>query len=586
MPPRKQLNKSAKCAREPGRSEAALSEVEVKNILSSFKVCPCPKQELHDHRICTQFHCVKDQRRNPYETFYLLDDCVNKMEKMYHPVLYKTTLCKRHPACPFGRLCAHAHSQEQLRNRRDQELSYEYSGPIPTADQRSGRLLSDQIALPPYLERESYVQKCRDYWTLKGVSPTRISHPLSCQEEFMLQSKPLFVEMQRTAFEEGMALVEVTSVRARKSLLIVSAIDADLVLARILSLLSSHSSPHFCVETRTFQNDRCIQIASDVQQNQKGEDSHRLAEIDGNVVTVTALPTKDRSARDCISHFFRTVDLLIERQGLNKYISCGCCFEDFNLDQGVQCQNGHYYCSAGGNGCFAQAVSSQILELSTRATHDDTLHCPDCGDKYDDIVLTSNLPSEDWSRIKQTRLDAQVAKRTNELEKKFNDNLQERVQELFEKYGLASAKLKAKAQSMALHIRNTILNLSCPHCHTAYAEFDGCMALQCQHCEEHFCGYCHQRCNGGRGAHDHVRQCLMNETPNGSYYADPDTITDAQRRYRTRKLKQFIQKEKKDLQNAIVIELEKDLNDLGIHRNALFEFGDLQAVAQQMANDN
>jgi hypothetical protein len=34
---------------------------------------------------------------------------------MFHPLVYKTRLCKR-PNCPFGRLCAHAHGKRELRN--------------------------------------------------------------------------------------------------------------------------------------------------------------------------------------------------------------------------------------------------------------------------------------------------------------------------------------------------------------------------------------------------------------------------------------------------------------------------------------
>ena len=67
----------------------------------------------------------------------------------------------------------------------------------------------------------------------------------------------------------------------------------------------------------------------------------------------------------------------------------------------------------------------------------------------------------------------------------------------------------------------------------------------------------------------------MNETANGSYYATAEQIKDAQKRYRTREIKKFLRKHKKNLQNAIVIELERDLQDLGIHQEALFELGNL-----------
>jgi hypothetical protein len=68
----------------------------------------------------------------------------------------------------------------------------------------------------------------------------------------------------------------------------------------------------------------------------------------------------------------------------------------------------------------------------------------------------------------------------------------------------------------------------------------------------------------------------MNDTSNGSYYATDEQIKDAQRRHRTRALKKFLGRFKKDKQNAIVIELAQDLDDHGIDPAALFEFGNLQ----------
>jgi ribosomal protein L37AE/L43A len=139
--------------------------------------------------------------------------------------------------------------------------------------------------------------------------------------------------------------------------------------------------------------------------------------------------------------------------------------------------------------------------------------------------------------------------------------------ELTLNYGSVDAALKAKAQRGAMKAKNAILNLCCPHCKIAYAEFEGCMALQCQSCQHFFAGYCHQPIPSSRGTHEHVRQCLINETNNGSYFASNEEIARAQSR--------FLRQLKKDLQNAIVIELAQDLNDVGIQPDALFEIGNL-----------
>jgi hypothetical protein len=73
----------------------------------------------------------------------------------------------------------------------------------------------------------------------------------------------------------------------------------------------------------------------------------------------------------------------------------------------------------------------------------------------------------------------------------------------------------------------------------------------------------------------HVRECDMNQTPDGSYYASEQQIKDAQRRYRLKTLKQFLRSGEfkgTRLQNAIVLELTTDLSELGIDAGALLHF--------------
>jgi hypothetical protein len=129
-----------------------------------------------------------------------------------------------------------------------------------------------------------------------------------------------------------------------------------------------------------------------------------------------------------------------------------------------------------------------------------------------------------------------------------------------------------------------VLNLACPYtgCRTVYAEFDGCMALQCASCQQHFCGFCHKAASTSRGCHDHVRECDMNLTGNGSYYASAEVIREAQRRYRVKRLKQFLRSGsyKKDVQNSIVFHLSTDLKELGIDPAALFDVGNLQGEGE------
>eukprot|EP00954_Amorphochlora_amoebiformis_P015106 1183563-Amorphochlora_amoeboformis.AAC.1 len=88
-----------------------------------------------------------------------------------------------------------------------------------------------------------------------------------------------------------------------------------------------------------------------------------------------------------------------------------------------------------------------------------------------------------------------------------------------------------------------------------------------------FCGWCHKESKDSDANHQHVRNCASNLTESSSYYATDEEIRLGQRRYRIRKLKHYLGKLKKDVRNATVAELKRELEDLGIKQEALFEFG-------------
>jgi hypothetical protein len=191
------------------------------------------------------------------------------------------------------------------------------------------------------------------------------------------------------------------------------------------------------------------------------------------------------------------------------------------------------------------------------------------------------LPESLFEQFEKAIVDAQVTKQVEQLNEGFNQRLQDKVAEVLSKYGNAKDMLRQEAKQRAKEARDTVLNLKCPHCGVVYDEFEGCMALVCQTCENSFCGYCHQKTATSLGAHEHVQQCLMNETAGAGYFATPEQVRDAQKRYRTREIKRFLQRFKKDLQNEIVIELQRDLADLSIRQEALFELGNLMEAVEE-----
>jgi hypothetical protein len=126
---------------------------------------------------------------------------------------------------------------------------------------------------------------------------------------------------------------------------------------------------------------------------------------------------------------------------------------------------------------------------------------------------------------------------------------------------------KDKAVEIAQLVRNDILNLMCPHCHTVYAEFDGCMAVNCAHCNKWFCGHCHAGFSNSDTSHSHVLTCSMNT--NRSYFSDPTEKRQVQTKYRTQKVKNLLSNHPKEIQDAALLELQKDLADLGINHDTI-----------------
>jgi protein-arginine kinase activator protein McsA len=186
--------------------------------------------------------------------------------------------------------------------------------------------------------------------------------------------------------------------------------------------------------------------------------------------------------------------------------------------------------------------------LHLRSREGGSLLCPECKTSYSVQAVAQQLPEIIFKEFIDTVVARRVEKETEALARQFDDQLNGKVEELINDYGNIDTVTKRQALTKAKNARDTIMNLACPHCNTYYSEFSGCMALMCATCQGHFCGYCHDEFVSAAGAHQHVRECLM---------------------------KKFLRKEKKNIQNAIVIELTQDLLDIGIQPEALFEFGNL-----------
>ncbi|CAM9121551.1 unnamed protein product [Heterosigma akashiwo] len=554
-----------------------MTELEVRQLLSSFKTQQCQSDADHDPRSCHYYHCNgKDRRRDPYEVSYSPEESITVVEKIYHPVLFRTGLCNRPHTCAYGGLCAHAHDQMELRDRMTAEDDY-YS-----AVQRSLQTPQKVQLLPFFGAKErDYRSECHTMWLEHRLQVKSAFLPLNDLENFLVtQSAGLFADIQEGAFEKGLGFVEkYSSGGIGRHGLHVEGIHVNEICHYAKDTFQPPSKHFSIVECeygpRIINNLRVILENPGKQQILKLSSKVHVQILNETHIRFVAVNSRHgNEAKILIQNIIGKLEFWIRQEGYDTFIQCGCCFENRNHDQGVRCANGHFYCST--DQCFELMVSAQILQIRNR--DDDSLRCPECDASYPIQTIASHLPADTWSQVEKAIIDKKVEKETEALQLQFDKKLKEKVDELMSKYSDAGEVLVARAQQEAQTLRNTVMNLSCPHCTIAYADFEGCMALKCTSCGGNFCGYCHKATATSEGAHAHVRRCLMNETPNSTFYANPEQIANAQRRYRTVELKKTLQKFKKDLQNAIIIELAQDLHDVNIKPEALFEFGDLQEL--------
>eukprot|EP00468_Gymnochlora_sp_CCMP2014_P006482 CAMPEP_0167753752 /NCGR_PEP_ID=MMETSP0110_2-20121227/7889_1 /TAXON_ID=629695 /ORGANISM="Gymnochlora sp., Strain CCMP2014" /LENGTH=190 /DNA_ID=CAMNT_0007639555 /DNA_START=1164 /DNA_END=1733 /DNA_ORIENTATION=- len=188
--------------------------------------------------------------------------------------------------------------------------------------------------------------------------------------------------------------------------------------------------------------------------------------------------------------------------------------------------------------------------------------------------MRKKLDSREWNDYQVLVQGLKVKKRLSVMEREFEEKLKAEVKKLMEECAGMEKKLKFLAEMNAKKIRNEIINLACPSCKMAYIDHEGCMAIRCNHCTRYFCGWCHKGFDGSTACHNHVRACPYNLTPDGNFYCSDDSmLKEGRQRYRTRTLKKYLMQLKKNVRNATVIEIKRELSDLNISPEALYEFG-------------
>lgn len=637
--------------------------------LALFKTKPCTKQVQHDFRCCPDYH-KNDRRRNPYLEIYFPEDSdVTPIEKVYHPMLFRTKICPASGSaaaasnrghCNYGKYCAFAHSSELLRDgaelvyppprkeaMRKVELSTFVVSALKKEKEKTTGALGRQAT--PSRTISAIPSSC---WTSREGAAAADAVKMFRQEKEILTAPQIF--LLENAFKGGRTACETMLVEQALQYACQLSVEQDRVGRRVLTVLGANAvecvkhivETVFAVptiaEVECYSDSTKPMVAAPESLGNKGAgvwgSARREAELkplgervvlrfqapailqrvrkdlkrmplsnmrfwhqrDGDakareytiftdlfgsggdedthtaeVYEPSASSSSARGQKGCsMARDFATIVANHIRQNRYEPADCMiCCDVLLKHHDGVCCPSGHFVCTA--HGCFDGLVESQSTQ---RVSQNGELRCPGCQKPFDNQHLAKRVPKVAFEAHVGAIVEARVIKESEALSRKFDERLAEKVAELADQYAEnPDQRVKLVAQQKANEARNNALDLRCPHCRMVYIDFTGCVALQCEGCRGHFCGFCHKACKDSRGAHDHVRECPFNTTDNSSYYASEVEIKHAQRRFRIKRMKEFLAPLRKEIQNATVLELTKDLNDVNIDPAALLDFGNMQA---------
>ena len=473
-----------------GSQAVALGDVH--HLLSMFKTSPCRNKDPHDHRKCVGYHSEKDKRRNPYAVYYLPDDedLKSSMEYMYHPIVYLTKSCGKPNSCPFGRYCAKAHDRSTIRNTAVAKKEYSAHWTNRTALKKSqqNKSLGAYVQTAPTHQVvassgskmwnksvEHNLPKCSEYL----FELDRDSKPW-----FLIKSKPFFSFFQEVAMKEGLAQIEIRNdhwgegeygiaIRGNKQ-------ARDSVLGLIASHMIEPPIEYFVQETKPFSsrviNKLCEKSKTEIYETILGKYADRaFIEFSDDEITICAINHPRNAGKQIIFSVFEKLSFWVQQEGRNKFIDCCICMDSYNLDEGVKCIDGHFYCG-GENGCIGGMVKEQLERMHHQ---DDKIICSMCEKAVDTQSLAPFLSVDIWSKLEETIIDSKVKVRVEKLNHEFDRRLEEKIQAFMNEYGSADSQLKLRAKRLAKQAQDDILNLKCPHCKQPYAEFAGCMAIQC-----------------------------------------------------------------------------------------------------------
>ena len=223
---------------------------------------------------------------------------------------------------------------------------------------------------------------------------------------------------------------------------------------------------------------------------------------------------------------------------------CCVCFDD--TDQVFCSSNRHVLCYT----CF----NGHVVAESHRPEFNGTIKCPlnrmnecDC-QGFSVSFIAKHTDDASFEEFDRKRYDV----KEKQSMVKF--------QEDFEKKLVLEQKM-TQTQKDKRYVLEHIFTLKCPHCSTAYDDFDGCTAVKCSTCLKFFCGKCNLKCNGSDHAHRHSSQCYFGGAP-GGYFIAKSAVRKCENVIRKNRLSKFLMG--KQNRKEILQALNKDMRDLNL----------------------
>lgn len=240
--------------------------------------------------------------------------------------------------------------------------------------------------------------------------------------------------------------------------------------------------------------------------------------------------------------------------------SCLICCDDYLHADGFFCVNKHFVCW---ENCFDPYLESAgkpgAIGRSVDKVGNLMCPCPDCSAPYDIQTVAKSGPPRAFNALMALQLNIKAqnaAEEARDEERRRNNAEFIRIQQIKDVDERGAALLH-------LEITDSILNLRCPRCKVAFAEFDGCMALTCgqNSCRAGICAWCLKDCGGD--AHQHVLKC-PSSLSKGSYFGTAAQFESHHKNRRKELVLARLKKEPAEVQKRTKALLEVPLKNLGI----------------------